>query len=485
VDAKVRSRYARPMPRRSLSFSMILLASCGAAAAPAVVHEPAPDDAPWAEAVSALVARAGDHPRTYEHVESLTDAAGPRLAGSPGDALAVAWGLRAMTDLGFANVHAEPVTVRVWQRGDESVDVVSPVPHRLAAAALGGSVGTPAEGIEAEVVRAASLEELATLSREQVEGRIVFVDRVMERSRDGHGYGDAIMVRISSASQAAELGALAVLIRSIGTDSARFAHTGVMRYADDVPRIPAAAVSNADADTLARWIAAGTPVRVRIRLGCRDAGEAESANVVGEVVGSDRAEEIVLLGAHLDSWDLGRGAIDDGAGVGIMMEVARQIATAPTPPRRTIRVVLFANEENGGAGSRAYAAAHAEELARHVLAMEADFGDGRGYGVHTPEPIATSPSWARIVRLLEPLGVAYEEGEAEGGADLEAMHEAGGVPLADVMQDGSRYFDIHHTANDVMSEIDRESLDHAMRSVLTVAYAVSLDTDIVRRPADR
>lgn len=465
---------------------MLFLVSC--AGAPAVrvdsiaVH--AQDDPAWTDAVSDLVARAAEHPRTYEHVEGLTDAAGPRLAGSPGDALAVAWGLRAMGDLGFANVHAEPVTVRVWQRGEESVDVISPVPHRLAAAALGGSVGTPAGGIEASVVRVASLDELATLPRDQVEGRIVFVDQIMSRSRDGSGYGEAIMVRIRSASAAAELGAVAVLIRSIGTDSTRFAHTGVMRYAEGVAQIPAAAISNPDADTLARWIAAGMPVQIRVQLGCRDAGEAQSANVVGDVLGTDAPEEIVLLGAHLDSWDLGRGAIDDGAGVGIMMEVARQIATAPTRPRRTIRVVLFANEENGGAGSRAYAAAHADELDRHVLAMEADFGDGRGYGVHTPEPIAGSPSWARVVRLLEPLGVAYDEGEAEGGADLEAIHEEGGVPLADVMQDGSRYFDIHHTANDVMSSVDRESLDHAMRAVLTVAYAVALDPEIVRPVAE-
>ncbi len=473
------------MPRLRLSLAIVLLVSCGGApvrrADPvAVVAEPTPEDPSWVAAVREVVARAEESPHTYAHVEGLTDAAGPRLAGSPGDALAVAWAVRAMGDLGFQNVHAEPVTVSVWERGEERVDVISPVPHRLVAAALGGSVGTPAGGLEASVVRVGSLAELAELPRERAEGQIVFVDQRMTRSRDGSGYGEAIMVRIRAASQAAQLGAVAVLIRSIGTDSTRFAHTGVTRYADDAPRIPAAALSNPDADTLARWLEGGTPVRIRIQLGCRDAGEAQSANVIGEVVGRERSEEIVLLGAHLDSWDLGRGAIDDGAGVGIMMEVARQIATAPVPPSRTVRVVLFANEENGGAGSRAYAAAHATELDRHVLAMEADFGDGRAYGWHAPVPIAASPSWARIARLLEPQDVAYDEGEAEGGADLEAMHEQGGVPLADVRQDGSRYFDIHHTANDVMSAIDRESLDQAMRAVLTVAYAVSLDLELER-----
>ena len=456
---------------------VLLLVSCAGTPVrrPDPIASTQPADPEWASAVRDLVLHAAEQPHTYEHVESLTDAAGPRLAGSPGDALAVAWAVRAMGELGFANVHTEPVTVRV--------DVISPVPHRLVAAALGGSVGTPPDGLEAAVVRVASLDELAALPRERAAGQIVFVDQVMARTHDGSGYGDAIGVRIRSASMAAELGAVAVIIRSIGTDSTRFAHTGVMRYADGVARIPAAAISNADADTLGRWVLAGTPVRIRMRLGCRDAGEAQSANVIGEVLGQDRPEEIVLLGAHLDSWDLGRGAIDDGAGVGIMMEVLRQIRLAPTPPRRTVRVVLFANEENGGAGADTYAEAHAVELEHHVLAMEADFGDGRGYAVHTPVAIGESPGWARIVRLLEPLGVAYDAEGPEGGADLEAMHEQGGVPLADILQDGTRYFDIHHTANDVMSAIDRDGLDHAMRAVLTVAYAVSLDLEIVRHTA--
>jgi carboxypeptidase Q len=434
----------------------------------------------WTADVRTLVERAAENAQTYDHVEGLTDAAGPRLAGSPGDALAVAWGVRRMTELGFANVHAEPVTVRVWERGDERVDVVSPVPHRLAAAALGGSVGTPEGGIEAEVVRVDSLEALAALPREAVEGRIVFVDRIMTRARDGSGYGEAILVRIRSASAAAELGAAAVLIRSIGTDATRFAHTGVMRYADGVARIPAAAISNADADTLARWLASGTAVRIRIALGCRDAGEAQSANVIGDVIGSERPEEIVLLGAHLDSWDLGRGAIDDGAGVGIVMEAARQIAQAPTRPRRTVRVVLFANEENGGAGADAYRAAHASELAHHVLAMEADFGDGVAYGVRTPVPLEGSASWRRIVQLLASLDVSFDDERAGGGADVEDLYVEGGVPLVDLMQDGTRYFDIHHTPNDVMSMVDRASLDQAMRSVLTIAYAASLDPELER-----
>lgn len=416
--------------------------------------------------------------QAYDHVEGLTDAAGPRLAGSPGDPLAVAWALEHMRAIGLANVHSEPVTVHVWTRGEERVDMISPVPHRLAAAALGGSVGTPAEGIEAEIVRVDSLDALRALPPEQAAGHIVFVDARMERSRDGHGYGQGVVVRIASASIAAERGALAVLIRSVGTDSTRFAHTGVMRYDEAQPRIPIAAISNADADVVARTIARGENVRVRMQLGCHVSPDAESANVIGEVVGSDHASEIVLLGAHLDSWDLGRGAVDDGAGVGIVLEAARQIAQSPTPPRRTVRVVLFANEENGGAGADAYAAAHASELGAHVIAMEADFGDGRAWALRTPD---RSEPWARVASLLEPMEIVWDEDAPHGGADIGAMHEAGGVPPVDVEQDGTRYFDLHHTANDVMTEVDRDSLDHAMRAVMTVAYAAALDVEGITR----
>lgn len=456
----------------SLALSVIL-ASCGAAPpTTTVVH----DEPAWMQAVRDAQQRAGAGALTYDHVQGLTDAAGPRLAGSAGDPLAVAWALTRMRELGFANVHSEPVTEHVWQRGEEHIDVIAPVPYRLAAAALGGSVGTPEGGIEADIVRVASLDELRALP--SAAGRIVFVDQRMERSDDGHTYGTGVVVRITGASIAAERGALAVVIRSVGTDSARFAHTGVLRYDDAQPRIPAASISNADADVLARAIAAGQTVRLRMSLGCRMAPDAESANVIGEVLGSDHANEVIVLGAHLDSWDLGRGAVDDGAGVGIVMEAARQILGSPTPPRRTVRVVLFANEENGGAGADAYAAAHSSELARHIIGMEADFGDGRARVLRTPNH---GEAWARVAALLEPMGVAWDDGDAHGGADLGPMHETGGVPEADIGQDGTRYFDLHHTANDVLTEVDRESLDHAMRAVMTVAYAAAMDVEGITR----
>jgi Zn-dependent M28 family amino/carboxypeptidase len=355
------------------------------------------------------------------------------------------------------------------------------VPQRLPVAALGGSVGTPEGGLEADVVRVESLEAMEAMDLRAIEGRIVFVDQRMERARDGHGYGDTVGVRWRAAGRAAPLGALAVIIRSVGTDDTRFPHTGSMGYPEDATvRIPAAAISNADADVLGRWIAAGQTVRLRLGLGCRDAGEAQSANVIGEVVGREHPEEIVVLGAHLDSWDLGRGAVDDGAGVAIVIEAARLLLASAEPPLRTVRVVLYANEESGGAGAEAYAVAHADELSHHVLATEADFGDGEVYAVRTPLSPDVSPPWARLVGLMRELDVAYEGDDPHGGADVEDLREVASVPLLDAMQDGSRYFDLHHTANDVLTEVDETSLSQAARAFAAIASWASREPELSR-----
>ncbi len=477
-------------PLAPLAVSAILsLVACGdpeADEATPPVTTPTPPPAPtepeieqpaFMATVAADGARAGEHSSAFEHVEGLTDAAGPRLAGSLGDALAVAWAIARMNALGLANVHEEPVTVQAWVRGGARLSVLAPVPHDLPVAALGGSVGTPPAGIEADVLRVASLEALAALDGATVEGRIVFVDQIMERARDGHGYGDGVGVRWGAASAAGALGASAVIIRSVGTDASRFPHTGVMHYEEEGPRIPAAAISNADADVLARWIAAGQSVRLNLRLDCSEAGPASSANVVGEVVGSEHPDEIILLGAHLDSWDLGRGAVDDGAGVAIVLEAARQLAASETPPSRTVRVVLFANEENGGAGASAYRLAHGSELHQHRLALEADFGDGAVYAIRTPVDPATSVAWARLMVALEPLSVTRDDGEPHGGADIGDLADSG-VPLMDLRQDGTRYFDLHHTANDVLTEVDPESLRQAAQAATIVASWASRDPDL-------
>ncbi|HMA16870.1 MAG TPA: M28 family peptidase, partial [Thermoanaerobaculia bacterium] len=287
------------------------------------------------------------------------------------------------------------------------------------------------------------------------------------------------------ASAAAKLGAAGVLIRSVGTDSNRTPHTGSLKYQEAIARIPAAAVSNPDADLLDRLVRDGKPVRVRFTLGCRGRGEKETANVMGDIPGRGKPEEIVLLACHRDSWDLGEGAIDDGAGCGVVIEAARLIAATNPRPRRTIRVVLFANEENGLAGGKAYPKEHEAELPRHVAALEADLGSGRPTGFNWNAGPSAEPLAAEIAALLEPLGAGALKAGGLGGADTSSL-VLSGVPLFSVSQDASRYFDWHHTANDTFDKIEPESLDRMTAAVAVFAYvAASVPEPIERIPVEK
>lgn len=421
--------------------------------------------------------------RAAEWVQGLTDQAGPRLAGSPGDKAAVAWALATMKAQGFSNVRAEKVSVKVWQRGIETGEVTAPYPQKLALVALGGSVATLEGGLEAEVLEVDSFEALEAKG-ESVRGKIVFFNKRAERSSDGSGYGRAVVFRGSGPSRAAKLGAAGVLIRSVGTGSNRLPHTGQTRYDPAVPKIPAAALSNPDADLLERLGKLGKPVRLRFTLTCRELPDAESANVIGEIRGRGRPEEIVLLGAHLDSWDLGTGAIDDAAGCGIVLEAARLIGELPRKPLRTIRVVLFANEENGLAGGNAYAKDHAAELPRHAAALEADSGTGRPVGLSWSAGPSAEAALKEIAALLEPIGAGGLR-EGGGGADIGPLRSAG-VPLFGLRQDSSRYFDYHHTANDTFDKIEPESLDRAAAAVAVFAYcAAEIPTPFEKIPPDQ
>ena len=417
--------------------------------------------------------------RAFDIVRSLTVEVGPRPAGSRAYDAAVEWGLRTLKDLGFSNVHAEKVTVPHWVRGAESGEILAPYRQPVHLAALGGSIGTPEEGIEAEVIEVPSLDAVDKLDPAQVQGKIVFYDVHMDREKDGSGYGRAVPVRGAGASRAAKLGAVAVLIRSIGTDNNRTPHTGGMRYQDGVRQIPSAALSIPDADLLAAEVASGKPVTFRLKLGARALPEVETASVVGEIPGREKPEEIVLLGAHLDSWDLGTGAIDDGAGVAIMVEAARRIGQLPRKPRRTIRVVLFANEEFGLSGARAYTEAHKDELARHVMAAESDFGSGRVWRLAShvdPEKLSVVADLAKL------LGVEQGKNDSGGGADLGPMAPAR-VPVIALAQDGTAYFDYHHTANDTLDKIDPKDLDQNVAAWAAVAYAIAdLPGDLGRAP---
>jgi len=460
--------------RRSLPgpFVPFLAAPLAALALAEVAVDPLPPET--RAAVAALAGRGTSSTRATEWVRRLTDEVGPRLAGTPGDRAAVAWAAALFRELGFSNVRAEEVPVTAWERGVETARVVSPFPQVLVVTALGGSVGTPPEGITAPVVEMKSLEALEKAVKadpEVVRGKIVFFSSRMARSGQNPGYGATVPIRASGAAKSGPHGARAVLVRSVGTSTSRFAHTGSTNYVEGGPRIPAAAVSNTDADLLERLLARG-PVSVRIVLGCRPLPPSVSANVIGEVKGREKPDEVVVVSGHLDSWDLGTGAVDDGAGCAIAIEAARLIAEIPRRPRRTIRVVLYANEESGLAGGRGYAARHAADLAKHAGAFEADSGTGAPTGFSWSAADTLGPALAAVSRLLEPLGAGTLRKGGAGGADISPMAHAG-VPLFGLRQETGRYFDFHHTADDTFDKIEPASLDKAAAALAAMAYAVA------------
>ncbi|HEY3820952.1 MAG TPA: M20/M25/M40 family metallo-hydrolase [Polyangiaceae bacterium] len=416
----------------------------------------------------------------YSIVRSLCDEVGPRPAGSRADRAAVAWATRTMQGLGLSSVHTESVRVTHWERGVEHAEIVSPAPHPLVVTALGGSVGTPAAGLEADVVEAASVQDLPKLGAEAVRGKIVFLDPIMRRTRDGAGYEEAVRSRFVGAREAAKLGAVAMLLRSVGTDHDRLPHTGAK--AKDEHEIPAAALSVPDAEMLHRILAEKKTARVRLVLGAHTLPNADSANVVGEVTGREKPGEIVLLGAHLDSWDPGTGAVDDGAGVAIVLEAARLLQALPRKPRRTVRVVLFANEEHGLEGAKEYARAHAAEAVAHVVATEADLGADGVYAVRWLGDPATRERFVDLARLLAPLQVERRDDNASPGADVSPLR-ALGVPILELQQDATRYFDLHHSANDTVDKIDPGLLAQAAASFATAAWAAAeMDGDFGRIP---
>lgn len=435
-----------------MSFRILLISLLAAVSLPAIATatESVIDERLAATAI-ALRDRALGDSLAYELVASLTTEVGPRLAGSEGDRRAVAWAEAALTRLGFSNVRRMPVTVPHWERGRHSLSIVAPYPQRLVASMLGGSVGTGEAGITAEVVRVASLDALAALPTEAVAGKIVFVDQHMPRRRDGSGYGETVPIRVAGPGISAARGALAHLIRSVGTDNERTGHTGTLRYPEGGRAIPALALSGPDADLLSRQIDLGKPVQVHLQSTARYLADAVSYNVIGEIPGR-QSDEIVLLGAHLDSWDEGTGAHDDGAGVAIVTAAAKLIGDLPGKPRRTLRVVLFANEEFGLSGARQYLADYNDSVAQHVIGMEADLGAGAVWQFGSRVADEALPIIADIHALLAPLGIERGDNEAFGGADIGPLRDAG-MPVFGIRQDASLYFDYHHTPGDTLDKI--------------------------------
>lgn len=439
----------------------------------------------------------------YLIVESLTTEVGPRMAGSANDARAVAWARAKFEELGFDRVWVQPVTYPKWVRRSERAEVLAPYPQPLHVRALGYSRGTGDQPLEADVVEYTTLAALAAADAEDVRGRIVYIGNRMQRERDGSGYGIAVVARSGGADIAAKLGAVALLIRSIGTDNARLPHTGMglslstaladperlaaaPRSASGLPLfetpIPAAALSNPDADLLSHMLERSQPVRLRLALDVGLDGEVQSHNVIGELTGSTRANEIVLAGGHLDSWDVGTGALDDAAGIGITAAAVYAIRKHGYTPERTIRVVAFANEEQGVWGGRAYAAESKRKGEKHVLVGESDFGAGRIYELRAGVSPEAKPLMREIAAVLSAIGVEWSDLPGGSGSDVAPLIEQG-VPWFALMQDGSTYFDYHHTDNDTLDKVDKASMDQNVTAWATLLLlAANTDADFGRAP---
>jgi hypothetical protein len=448
-----------------------LAASTGAT----IANDALPSDS-LVTTASSLGQRALSDPAAFNFVEALTTEIGQRLAGTEAHGRAVAWAEARLKAAGFENVHSEPFTFPAWIRGAESAEIVGPVPQHLAVTALGGSVATDANGVEAEISLFRTYDGLLAAAPGSLNGKIAVVTQRMVRTQDGSGYGAANPIRRRGPSEAARRGAVAYLLRSLGTDNHRLPHTGALNYEDGAPRIPAAALAIPDADQLERLAAQG-PVRIRLLLTPTVRESAPSWNVVGEIKGGERADEIVLIGGHLDSWDLGTGATDDGAGVAIVFGAARLIAGLPQRPRRTIRVVLFGAEEMNFSGA-AYAQAHQGETGKIAVAGEADFGARNVYSVQLPAGAAASDFGQTLDRIIAPLGANLDRRPALGGGDDIRELQKAGVPVVSLRQDGLDYFDTHHTADDTLDKIDPKQLNQAVAVWSAFTYlAAASDVD--------
>ncbi len=419
----------------------------------------------------------------WSRLTYLCDRIGHRLSGSPQLEAAVVWTAEQMRRDGLENVGTPAVQVTHWRRGRESASIVSPVPVPLAMLGLGLSVGTGASGITAEVAVVSNFEELEKLGREGVQGRIVLYDAPWE------GYGKTVEYRSRGASEAARLGAVAVLIRSVGPVSLQTPHTGALRYAEDAPKIPAAALTIEGSRLIRRLTEAGERVEVHLEMEAESLPDAQSANVIGEIRGWEKPEEVVVIGGHLDSWDVGQGAHDDGAGAIAALQAAGVLQRLGLRPRRTLRVVLWTNEENGLAGARAYRDWIGEGITNHVAAIEMDGGSEKpvGFGMRVPDGDQRLEEAYRVaVRiggLLEGIG-AGEITRGGGGADISPLMREG-VPGFGLRTVGEHYFDWHHTHADTLDKIDPANFRLNVAAMAVFAYVLADMPDRLAEPPAR
>jgi hypothetical protein len=433
--------------------------------------EPFAIESVYRQRAQALVERALEDNRAIAHLADLVAAAPKRLSGSQGAADAVAFGLERMKDLGLQNVRGEEVMVPQWVRGKESASVVSPKPMPLRVTALGGSIGTPEQGLQGELVMVRSFEQLQAMG-DAARGKIVFFNRPMPRAltRTFQAYGQAVPQRGNGAIEAGKVGAIAALVRSVTTAIDEHPHTGAMNYQDGVPQVPSAAIATEDAEALAALLVDG-PVRIHLQLGCEIRPDVHSANVIGEIVGSEHPEEVVLIGGHLDGWDLGQGAHDDGTGCAHVLEAMRLIRACGIAPKRTIRAVLFMNEENGLRGAQAYAKAHGHE--KHAAAIESDGGGDTPQGFSCSLKDAAAEALRPIFLPLSEFNAGAFLPGGGGGADIGPLGPLG-VPLFGLITDGQRYFDYHHSALDTIDKVNEREL---ALGAAALAYVASVLAD--------
>lgn len=420
----------------------------------------APSVAGSVETAAALRDKALTDNTAWNILESLTTEIGPRPIGSPAYERSRDWAVAKLKALGFTNVHVEPFAKPAWIRGAESAEIVGAHPQKLAVIGLGYSVPTPKNGIEADVAVFNSYAEFLLQAPGSLTDKIVLVNQPMTRTQDGAGYGAAVEARNGDA-EAAKRGAVAYLVRSISTSTNRSPHTGSTWGPG--PHIPCAALGVPDADLVASLAARG-PVRIRLNLQSSVNAKAMAFDISGEIKGREKPGEIVVIGGHLDAWDPGTGAIDDGAGIALTTAAAKLIADLPARPRRTIRVVMWGSEENGGS-SEAYAKAHAGE--NIVIAGEADLGGDHAYKVALPKPL---PGLEEVMAPLKT--IVSPEPPRHGGSDIAGLQDAG-VPIFSVSNDASRYFDYHHSADDTLAVVDPVALKQNVAVWASLVYLIA------------
>ena len=406
----------------------------------------------------------------WDITEGLTTEVGQRMAGTEAEARARAWSVAKLKAMGFANVRVDPFTMPVWVRGAESASILSPFPQKLVIAALGNSASTPPGGIEGEIIGFNNVAALESALDSEVRGKIVFVSNAMPRTQDGSGYGAFGAARRQGPSIASRKGAIAIVIRSIGTDYHRNPHTGVMNFADGVKPIPAGALPLPDADQVQRILERAIgPVRRRLQLVSTNLANQQSGNVIAEVPGRDPALAPILVSGHLDSWDQGTGAIDDATGVAIAAAAAKRIMDAGRP-LRTIRIVWFGAEETGLFGGLDYRAKYGKQP--HHAIMESDFGADRIYKVDSRLGPERKEEALAIQRALQPLGIVPGSLTETSGSDIGPM-VADGLPGVALKQDGTRYFDYHHTPDDTLDKVDPAQLRQNVAAWTTVLAVLS------------